>query len=142
MKQTLLFLFLIAGCISLNDTHKITNNAVEIHELKYSPNRNYCFVTYLLDVGARGSRLYKTLMPTNKLDRDLQQGHLPTGVLFKEWVNDTLLHVAYDPYLEKMNATGNEDLINAFSSKDTVAIQKVLFIVTERKSPDTNVLVK
>ncbi|HYH16433.1 MAG TPA: hypothetical protein VD794_14490 [Flavisolibacter sp.] len=135
MRISILTILLTAiGCQSLSNEHKITSNAVELQEIKYNRNHNYCFVTYSLDVGARGTRLYKTLMSTKELGGNLLQGHLPTGVVFKEWLNDSIIHVAYDPYLEGLNATGNKGLIDTFKSKDTVSVQQVTFIVTERKN--------
>ncbi|RZL06893.1 MAG: hypothetical protein EOO89_23835 [Pedobacter sp.] len=121
---------LLLGC---GEDHVITNNAVELRELKYNGSHDYCIVTYSLDVGARGSRLYRTLLKTENLDGNLLEGHLPTGVANISWLDNRTASVEYNSWLESHNATGNRKLIPMFERQDTVQVGEIKFIVTSRK---------
>jgi len=121
---------LLFGC---GEDHVITNNAVELQELKYNPSRDYCIVTYSLDVGARGSSLYRTLLKTENLDGNLLEGHLPTGLTNIKWLDNRTAIVGYDSWLESHNASGNRGLIALFQKQDTVQVGEIKFIVTSRK---------
>jgi len=126
----LVVILLLFGC---GEDHVITNNAVELQELKYNGSHDYCIVTYSLDVGARGSRLYRSLLKTENLDGNLLEGHLPTGVTGIRWLDNRTASVEYDSWIESQSATGNRELIPLFQKQDTVQVGEIKFIVTSRK---------
>jgi hypothetical protein len=129
--RILFFLFALSlfGC---GEDHLITNTAVEILELKYNAAHDYCIAMYSLDIGARGSRIYKSLMKTERLDENLFEGNIPTGIKDINWLDDSTVSVKYDSFLERANATGNSKLIPMFERQDTVQVGQIRFIVVAR----------
>jgi hypothetical protein len=126
-------LAVIVLLFSCGEGHVITNNAVELQEVKYNQSHDYCVVTYTLDVGARGTRLYKSLLKTENLDGNLLEENIPTGVSDIKWLDNRTASVQYNSWLESRNATGNEELIPLFEKQDTVQVGEIRFIVTSRK---------
>lgn len=125
--------------VSCDKTHSITNDAVEVRELKYNPKHDYCFVTYLLDVGVRGTKLYKSILKTSELDGNLLQGHLPTGVSVIKWQSNRIAEIEYNSWLENRSASGNRRIIPLFESQDTILVGEIKFIITSRINTSNDV---
>jgi len=139
--KTLLFYIVISTSIiflGCGEDHVITNPAVELKELKYNRSHDYCIVTYILDVGARGERLYKSLLKTKDLDGNLLKGHLPTGIENVQWLNNRTVNVEYNSSIESLNASGNQELIPLFQKRDTVQVGEIKFLVVSREKAASN----
>ena len=111
-----IYFLIFFALISCGEDHVITNNAVEIQEIEYNRSRDYCLVTYVLDVGARGTGLYKSIVRTEDLNDNLLNGHLPTGVSKSQWLDNRTVSIEYNSWLENWNATGNKELIPLFQA--------------------------
>ncbi|MDO6437865.1 hypothetical protein Q4534_10620 [Cyclobacterium sp. 1_MG-2023] len=105
------------------------NNAVTIERKQLSPNNSIAVVYYTLDVGARGTRLYKSLLREKDYKKNLFDFNLPPELVIEKWLNNKTLFVKYDPNeIYRLGATYSElDML-----RDTIKVNGIDLIITER----------
>jgi len=109
--------------------HYIGNKDVTIEKKLYSPDRSMAVVYYTLDVGARGTRSYKSLLAKDDYDHNLMTFNLPPEIVVLNWVDNKTLNVRYDPN-EILNLGGTYTEIDF--TKDSIVINGVSLIITQR----------
>ncbi|WP_210490151.1 hypothetical protein [Rufibacter aurantiacus] len=109
--------------------HYIGNRAVEIDGKLYSPDSTAAVVFYTLDVGARGTRSYKSLLKEKDYDDELTAYNLPPEIVVEKWVDNKTLNVKYDPNeIYRLGGTHTDlDL-----TKDTVVVNDVFLVIKQR----------
>jgi hypothetical protein len=109
--------------------HYINNKDVAISEKLYSPDRSIAVVYYILDVGARGTRLYKSLLTESNYDDELMTYNLPPEIIVLKWVDNKTINVRYDPNeIFRLGGTYSE----MDYTKDTIIVNGVSLIIKER----------
>ena len=130
---TILGILAFKGCRHDWSPHYLKNNAVTINEKLFSPDSSAAVVYYTLDVGARGDRLYKSLLREEDYDGKLTTFNLPPEIVVSNWVDNQTLNVKYDQNeIYRLGSVYSDlDL-----TKDTLIINGIKLIVTERKSKE------
>ncbi|MGY6741660.1 MAG: hypothetical protein ACXIUQ_02915 [Cecembia sp.] len=128
---TTLGILTFRGCRYDWSPHYLDNNAVIINEKLFSPDSSASVVYYTLDVGARGNRLYKSLLKEIDYDGELKKHNLPPEIVVINWEDNGTLNVIYDPNeIYRLGALYSKlDL-----TKDTIYINGIKLIVRERIS--------
>lgn len=123
-------IIIFKGCRYDWSPHYIDNDAVTINEKLFSPDSSVTVVFHTLDVGARGDKLYKSLLRSNDYGGKLTTYNLPPEIVIVNWEDNQTLKVTYDPNEIRLGGTHtNLDL-----TKDTINVNGINLIVTERKT--------
>jgi hypothetical protein len=109
--------------------HYIDNKQVTIDKKLFSPDSSIAVVNYTLDVGARGTRPYKSLLRKNDYDNDLTTYTLPPELIVLKWVDNHKLNAIYDPN-EIFRLGGMYTQLDF--TKDTIIINDVFVIIKRR----------
>ena len=96
----------------------------------FSPDSSVAVVYYTLDVGARGDRIYKSILRADDYDDELTTYNLPPEIVVVNWQDNQTLKVTYDPNeIYRLGGTHSDlDL-----TKDTIIVNGIKLVVTERK---------
>lgn len=136
MKRILVFIIVIIfSALTIKSfrhllrVHYIGNDAVRIDSTLYAPDSNYLVIFYTLDVGARGTREYKSLISKNEFESDLSVNNLPEQLVVKKWFNDTIIEVIYDTNELYRLGGGMTDLD---LSRDTLKRNNITILVKDR----------
>ena len=123
-------ILIFRGCRYDWSPHYIDNNAVTMNERLFSPDSSVAVVYYTLDVGARGDRLYKSILRADDYDDELTKYNLPPEIVVVNWQDNQTLKVTYDPNeIYRLGGTHTDlDL-----TKDTIIVNGIKLVVTERK---------
>ena len=122
-------ILIFRGCRYDWNPHYIGNSAVTIDGKLYSPDSSIAVVYYTLDVGARGTRSYKSLLKEKDYDNELMTFNLAPEIVVVKGVDNQTLNVRYDPNeIYKLGGTYTE--LNL--TKDTIVVNDVLIIIKQR----------
>lgn len=96
----------------------------------YNSDRSAAVVGYTLDVGARGTRDYTTLLRKEDYEGDLAKFMLPAEYIEPVWRGKDTLEVIYDE-ATAFNLGGNSTNVN--KERDTVLLNGIVILVRERR---------
>jgi len=109
--------------------HYLNNSEVRIDGTLFSPDSSVAVVSYILDVGARGTRNYKSLLRKKDYDDELSQYTLPPELVVLKWVDNTRLDVKYDP--NDIFRSGGQYTELDFT-KDTLMVNEIFVVIKQR----------
>jgi len=121
---TLTLLIILSSCHW--SPHYLSNDAVQEVNRLYSPDSSKFILTYDLNVGARGSRLYQSIIIVSQENESLDKFHIPWELSKPKWLNNNEVEVTYD---RKGKTEYGGYITDLDISQDTIEINQVLFIL-------------
>lgn len=103
----------------------------------FNRDSSVAIVYYTLDIGARGTADYQTILRKDDYDGDLSKFLLPNEYISPKWRGTDTLEVVYDEYIGMGGPLTNMD-----RSRDTVSRNGVVIIVKERRMNKEEMLKK
>ena len=117
--------------------HYLSNEAIQVNKIIYSPDSTAAVVNYTLDIGARGFAEYQTVLKTSDFQHDLSKFLLPAEYTSLKWRSKDTLEVVFDEYAGLGGPLTNLDRTN-----DVVSQNGITIIVIERKTNKKEMLRK
>lgn len=126
---TILIILTYKSCRNFLTPHYVDNRAVTINEKLYSPDSSVFVLYYTLDVGAVGTRDYKSVLRQKDLTNDLSLYTLPPQIIVLKWLDNETLLVKHDTNeIYRVGANASDLELN----RDTIPVNDIKLIVTER----------
>lgn len=117
------------SCRNFLTPHYIENRAITVNEKLYSPDSSVFVLYYTLDVGAVGTRDYKSILRQKDLTNDLSHYNLPPQIIVIKWLDNETLLVKHDTNeIYRVGANSSDLELN----RDTIPVNDIKLIVTER----------
>jgi hypothetical protein len=124
-----LAILIFRSCRYAWNPHYMSNSEVSFDKKLFSPDSSIAVVNYTVDVGASGTRSYKSLLRKNDYDNDLTTYTLPPELVVLKWVDNNTLNAIYDPN-EIFRLGGMQTELDF--TKDTIIINDIFIVIKQR----------